>query len=229
MLLFEIPEELKPALPPTEQLSKYDSNHSIHSDWVKIVFHIFKDGKGLLNLPRVLWVNKKWNLQELHLNIFDYYKDLMIRWYKEIKEQGKSNKSQRPPDYKHPDTGEALNYDSLMEMIQKESLAQQYKTFFPAMFTKEYQSGKLKRSYSQSEMIYFLKVENTSSYRQNCHYCETSSCTQNCPLPFDDSITVLDLLHKTAQEDNISFYHNERGKSDFILNLVWASEFETPL
>ena len=62
MLLFEIPEELKPALPPNEQLSKYDSNHSIHSDWIKIVFHIFKDGKGLLNLPRVLWVNKNWNL-----------------------------------------------------------------------------------------------------------------------------------------------------------------------
>lgn len=86
------------------------------------MFHIFKDGKGLLNLPRILWVNKNWNLQELHLNVFDYYKDLIIRWYKEIKENGKSNRSSKQPDFKHPDTDKLLDYDSLMEMIEKEPL-----------------------------------------------------------------------------------------------------------
>ena len=77
-------------------------------------------------------------------------------------------------------------------------------------------------------MIYFLKVENTSGYRQNCHYCDTSTCRENCALPFDDSVTVLDMLQKVGQEDNISFYHGDKGRKDFILNLVWAAEFESP-
>jgi uncharacterized UBP type Zn finger protein len=34
------------------------------------------------------------------------------------------------------------------------------------------------------------------------------------------------MLHKVGVEDNISFYHGERGKSDLILNLVWQGEFE---
>ena len=122
MLLFEIPEQLEPKLPPNEQLTKYDNNHGIDQDWIKVVFHIFKVGKGLLNLPRMFWVNRTWTLQELHLNVFNYYKDLIIRWYKEIKDQGKSNRSSRNPEFKHPDSGQLLNYDSLMEMIEKEPL-----------------------------------------------------------------------------------------------------------
>ena len=122
MLLFEIPTQLEPEFPPIEQISKFDSNHGINPEWIKVVFHIHKDGKGLLNLPRVLWVNRQWNLQDLHLNVFNYYKDLIIRWYKELKDQGKSNRSSRLPEFKHPDSGELLNYDSLMEMIEKEPL-----------------------------------------------------------------------------------------------------------
>ena len=41
------------------------------------------------------------------------------------------------------------------------------------------------------------------------------------------------MLQKFGIEDNISFYSNShkdgRGKRDFILNLVWAAEFEPPL
>ena len=78
-------------------------------------------------------------------------------------------------------------------------------------------------------MIYNLKVENTSGYRQDCHFCDTSSCREHCALPFDDKKTVLDMLQKVGVEDNNSFYHDGRGKKDFILNLVWAEEFEPPL
>jgi hypothetical protein len=37
------------------------------------------------------------------------------------------------------------------------------------------------------------------------------------------------MLHKVGVEDNTSFYHNDKGKSDFILNLVWHSDFESNL
>jgi len=34
------------------------------------------------------------------------------------------------------------------------------------------------------------------------------------------------MLHKVGVEDNISFYANKGGKSDFILNLVWHKDFD---
>jgi hypothetical protein len=34
------------------------------------------------------------------------------------------------------------------------------------------------------------------------------------------------MLHKVGAEDNVSFYQNKSGKSDFILNLQWHAEFD---
>jgi hypothetical protein len=105
------------------------------------------------------------------MQVFNYFKDLLVRWYKEVKETGKSNKSSKLPEYKDPDTGETLTYDSLMEMFEKDPLSKQFRAFFPVMFTKEFQEGPPKKTYAQAEMPYSLRVENTSSYRQNCHFC----------------------------------------------------------
>ena len=66
MLFFEIPKELKPQIPAAEVVNKFDSNYGIDPSWVKVVIHIFKEGEGLLNLPRFIWVNKNWSLVELH-------------------------------------------------------------------------------------------------------------------------------------------------------------------
>ena len=54
-LMFEIPKNLNPKLPPLAQIKKDDSNYGIDSEWTKIVVHIFKDG-ALLNLARFIWV-----------------------------------------------------------------------------------------------------------------------------------------------------------------------------
>lgn len=77
-------------------------------------------------------------------------------------------------------------------------------------------------------MPYQLRVENTSGYAQDCHFCNQQSCRQNCPVPFTESMTVLDFLHKVGVEDNISFYQGKNGKSDFIINLQWHRDFEKP-
>lgn len=39
------------------------------------------------------------------------------------------------PNYKHPDTGELLNADSLAQLFTKEPLEKQFKAFFPILFT----------------------------------------------------------------------------------------------
>ena len=78
-------------------------------------------------------------------------------------------------------------------------------------------------------MPYQLKVENTSGWSQNCHFCDQRSCGAHCGVPFSSSTTVLDLLHKVGQEDNVSFYNGKGGKHDVILNLVWNSSFNETL
>lgn len=123
------------------------------------------------------------------MNVFEYLKDLFVRWYKEVKEAGKSNKSNKLPEYKDPDSGEPLTYDSLMEMITNSPLSKQFRAFFPFMFTKDYKTyveGNGKMDFSQSQMPYSLRIENNSGYRSNCHFCQKSQCTNNCPLPFDE-------------------------------------------
>lgn len=92
MLFYSIPKDLKPKLPPVEKISKTDSNMGISSDWVKIVVHICQ-GTDKYNLPRVIWARKDWNLKELHMQVFKYFLDLFVRWFKEYKEKKESTKS----------------------------------------------------------------------------------------------------------------------------------------
>jgi len=70
ILLFEIPKELKPKLPPLEQIRKDDSNHGISEEWCKVCVNVFKTGEGLFNLPRIIWVKKSWTLKEVHYHFF---------------------------------------------------------------------------------------------------------------------------------------------------------------
>jgi len=57
-----------------------------------------KDGThGFFNLPRVIWARKNWKLQELHWHVFKYFRDLFVRWYKDYKDKGESDKSNKSP------------------------------------------------------------------------------------------------------------------------------------
>lgn len=101
-----------------------------------------------------------------------------------------------------------------------------FRAFFPNLTEENWQAFLSKKSFSLSEAPYQLKIENNSTYGQNCHFCEDEKCYKNCPLPFRADMTVLDLLHKVGQEDNVSFFHNGRGKRDLILNVVWNREIK---
>mmetsp|Transcript_13296 Transcript_13296/g.22576 ORF Transcript_13296/g.22576 Transcript_13296/m.22576 type:complete len:204 (-) Transcript_13296:215-826(-) len=37
------------------------------------------------------------------------------------------------------------------------------------------------------------------------------------------------MLHKVGQEDNVSYFGNGHGKKDFVLNMVWQSQFDKPI
>lgn len=40
-----------------------------------------------------MWARKDWTLKELHQRVFEYYRDIFVRWYKEIAEKGSSDRS----------------------------------------------------------------------------------------------------------------------------------------
>jgi hypothetical protein len=131
--------------------------------------------------------------------------------------------------YRRPGGSEVLTYDALMDMIQKDDLETQFKTFFPTINETNWQSLlESKGRFDQSETPYHIRIENNRSYgvgMQPCNWCSQSSCRSNCPVPYSDQLTVLDMLNKIGVDDNISYYGDNRGKQDFILNMVWADSF----
>lgn len=122
-MVYQLPSALKPQLPPPMQVNKYDSNYGIDNNWVKLTMHIQKDDTvGHFNLPRVVWVRKDWTLKEMHWNIFNHYRELFLRWYRDIAEKGSSERNAREPQYYWND--KLLTKDTLDELFGLNDLQQ---------------------------------------------------------------------------------------------------------
>lgn len=191
-------------------MDKYDSNYGIDSAWTKIVIHIYKDDAvGLYNLPRVLWVRKDWNLKQLHWAIFNHFRELFLRWYREISEKGSSDRNARQPQYYWKD--KMLDLNSLEELFALNDLQQQFEVFFSGLNQDNWESALKTRYFDQFKTPYCLRLQNNAGYGSDCHHCKSSSCRTNCPCPYTEEKTVLDLLHQIGVEDNVSFF-DKRGK-----------------
>ena len=221
-MLFEIPKELNPTLPPIEQIRKDDSNHGIDSGWIKIYVSNHRSGDyGPQNLPRFMWINKSWTLQELHHQVLGYHKNVFVNWYNN---KGRSGYYGEAPRYKIPETDEDLSNGGIRELIENQSLETLFKAFFPNLGENNY-DDELRKSYFQARhMPYQLKVENVSGYYEDCKFCGRDQSHANCPLPYLNNTTVLDMLDKLGVDDNASFYNENGGRNDFILNVVWHKD-----
>ena len=134
-MLFEIPKELNPTLPPIEQIKKDDSNNGIDSGWTKICINNYRSGEyGVQNLPRFMWINKSWTLRELHHQVLGYHKNVFVNWYNEHK----SDYHIASPKYRHPETDEDLSNEGIKELIEEESLEKLFKAFFPNLDENNY-------------------------------------------------------------------------------------------
>ena len=119
--VYVLPQEIKPRLPPQPEVDKFDCNMGVADPWIKIVLHQNKNGHtGHFNLPRLLWVKKTWTLVELHQFVFDYFRHLFTKWYKEIAENGHSNRSHREPEFVWK--GSKLNASTLHELFELNDL-----------------------------------------------------------------------------------------------------------
>jgi len=222
ILLFEIPKILKPQLPPINQIKKDNSNYGIDTNWVKIPVHIFKDN-ALLNLPRFVWAKKSWTLTQFHFEFFKLYKGLIANWYKDLKNnEGRSSFNRYLPKWTDPHSGEMLDFDSFSALSDEDK----FSALFSGLREESWKDELSKRDWNIEDMPYQLRVENNAGYSQDCHFCSNYQCRKNCPVPFASKMTVLDMLHKVGVDDNTSFYQGKNGKSDFIINLIWHTDFD---
>jgi hypothetical protein len=141
------------------------------------------------------------------------------KWLKDVADNGQSDRNAQAPPYKYND--EPLTYDVFQELDNET----QFKCFFPNLTQESWKEDLKPKNFDLEDMPYQLKIENTSGYSQECHFCNQRKCTKNCPLPFSDKQTVLDMLHKVGVEQNRSFYEKNGGSRDFILNLLWHCDF----
>ena len=65
----------------------------------------------------MIWVRKDWTLKELHQRVFEYYRDIFVRWYKEIQEKGSSDRSTKTPSFSKPGLNTPIDYEVLIDMI----------------------------------------------------------------------------------------------------------------
>lgn len=120
-------------------------------------------------------------MKELHLHFFDEYKDLIYRWYKDIKENGSSGRNKQSPPYKNPDNGELLDYDTLVAL----PLEKQFQALFPTLSEETWKDeGSRNTHWDLRKRPYILKIENNSGYGQDCHFCNSYQCRYSCPLPY---------------------------------------------
>lgn len=86
-LFYEVdPRISKPQFP--DAVDKYDSNNNVSSDYTRLVCNLAcyeklryqpSMSKNAI-LPRLMWVNKKSTLKELHIQVFSFFKSVLAEW-----------------------------------------------------------------------------------------------------------------------------------------------------
>ena len=109
LMYYHIPEKLTPKL-KAENLLPFDQNHGVSANWVKLCLLISKNfdsldkgGHERFNLPRVLWVKKRWSLARLHQQVYRHFRQLFINWLTNpMAKDGKTHKCKTVASYYLP-------------------------------------------------------------------------------------------------------------------------------
>jgi hypothetical protein len=79
-----------------------------------------------------------------------------------------------------PGTEDNLTYDTLKDL----TIEKAFEACFPFLSEETWKEEGNKRHWDIERMPYVLKIENTSGYGQDCHFCSNYQCRTGCPLPF---------------------------------------------
>lgn len=86
LLLYEVDPRLKKQMP--ENPDPTDSNNGVSAEFTRLALNMsyLQRGRGFNNLekdttlPRLMWINKSWNLKQLHLEVFSYLRQVFSQW-----------------------------------------------------------------------------------------------------------------------------------------------------
>jgi len=78
---------------------------------------------------------------------------------------------------------------------------------------------------TKSPFLYNLIFKDIAGFYQNCYFCDQRSC-RGCPVPFDETVTLKDMMMRAGLEDNDNFYPGTKLQ-DIQVNVLWGKHFPT--
>ena len=115
----------------------------------------------------MVWINKNWSLQQVHFEIFKYFRKSLVKFYTV---DGLKN----PFKAATREEFEALSDQDAFQMI------------FPTLTTENWKNLLSKNDLDIKEALYTLRIKNMTGYMESCQFCGDKRC-EGCPLPFEDN------------------------------------------
>lgn len=193
-----------------------DENNGFDSDWLKVPLYLRKydsahttSRRDTISFPRVIYLNKNWNLKFVHKYIFNYISNLI-----KISDEKYSTLSKEELYTKFYSCLENSNIEDSIDSQNKNNIP--YRLRISSAGKREFL-----RSNSDTE----------------CFFCQSSRC-DGCLVPLDENTTLHEYISKIPKNsfekeiDNSYLFLHERYKSfisvgnrDLTLELTWLPEY----
>jgi hypothetical protein len=161
-------------------------------------------------LPRIMWVRKDMTLNELHREVFLYFKYVIAEWI----------------DWKDPNTTKTprdpkIDLRKLLPQFHIDVTKEEFlnSDMYDKLFTKRDVDSD--SSWKIEEMPYRLCFKDVSGYYESCKYCGQMRCN-GCPVAYKD-MTINEILDSFKIDYNDTLFSDERivaGK-EFQVEVVW--------
>jgi hypothetical protein len=165
-----------------------------------------------------MWMNKEWNLAQVHLEVFKFFRYAFSELY-----AMKKNYFKKLRDGEEQAQQEYLSKEEYETLTNEEA----FKVTFPVLGEENWRQVLKKDDLDYTSMIYQLRIKSLTGYMESCYFCGDKRC-EGCPLPFTSALTYGDMLKKIGVSSNNSYFGDNysRGKKDFIIEVVWNSQVE---
>ena len=197
-----------------------DDNYGFSEDFLKTVMYLKKyednsyERRTRIIFPRIIYLNKKHTTRQVHFYIFKYFAPL-IRNHHSLDDNEWTDDRLWEKFFDNLGTDNTNNTNNTNNSNKSnnstESIEFQAKNNWP----------------------YRIRIKNITERYSNCYFCEKDMCT-DCLLPFDNKITISDLLAKIpknegAEIDNNFLFMNRTKVNltnrDFQLEISWLPEY----
>jgi len=188
-----------------------DNNYGFGKDWLRLVINMKLNSYDIstrkrLIFQRVIYIHTSWTTKKLHYEIFKYFFHLFVL-KEEITVEDKSN----------------IDYEKYFVKFFGESFSPQTEED-----TLDFQE---KKKYPYRLRIFSIVNE---SRKSTCYHCKKNGC-HDCLLPFDDNLTIRNLIDRIPKNDQLEidnnffflspYLQNRIINRDFMVELSWLQDY----